>query len=372
MRQTKDLYIGLMSGTSVDAVDAVLVRIGTKLELRASLNFDIPTDLKNQIHEVCTAEHVSMDDLGRLNRQMGDLFADATLTLLSRVGVSAKEICAIGSHGQTIRHRPPSASEPSPFTWQIGDPHVITARTEITTVADFRSRDLAEGGHGAPLAPLFHLALCHNLTESCGVLNIGGLANLTVIDQDQVRHGFDTGPGNTLIDAWYRHHNTGDFDKGGSWACTGAIDLKLLKQWLNDPYFSKAPPKSTGREYFNSNWVVAQSPHVETLPPADVAATLVELTAVSAGRSIRESLRKNQSVYVCGGGAHNTFLLSRLQNQLPNNTLENIEKLGIGPDWIEAAAFAWLAHARLQDQRFDLSRITGSKGQVPLGVIYPA
>jgi anhydro-N-acetylmuramic acid kinase len=372
MQQTSGLYIGLMSGTSVDAVDAALVHIDTKLELLASLSFEIPIDLKNQIHHICTAESAAIDELGRLNRRIGNLFADATLALLSTARLSAQDIRGIGSHGQTIRHRPPSESEPDPFTWQMGDPHVIAARTGITTVADFRSRDLAEGGQGAPLAPLFHRALCQHLNGSCGVLNIGGVANLTVINRNEIRYGFDTGPGNTLIDAWYRRHNVGDFDRGGSWARSGTVNIELLQQWLRDPFFSKAPPKSTGREYFNPNWMATQSPHVDTLQPTDVAATLVELSAVSTGRCIANCLGPNTSVYVCGGGAHNTFLLSRLQSHLPNNTIENIEKLGIGPDWAEAAAFAWLAHARLNDQRFDLSRLTGSKRPLPLGVIYPA
>lgn len=361
-----------MSGTSVDGIDAALVQISAQsVHLEHTHTHTIPANLTKELHQLSTSDSFKVDRIGQLNRMLGDLFAEASLTLMQESGLSASDIVAIGSHGQTIRHRPDATTLIPAFTWQIGDAHTIAQQTGVTTVADFRGRDIAAGGQAAPLAPLFHRAML-GTEHSAVVLNIGGLANATILDHGQIKHGFDTGPGNTLIDSWCREQLGQPFDTDGQWARSGAVQPSLLSYWLCDAYFAKTPPKSTGREYFNYDWLVANSATLDRYRPADIAATLTELTAVSCAQSIIQNSNAPTSIYVCGGGARNAFLMERIQAHSGAYQVTTTQELGIDPDWIEAAAFAWLAYARINDQRFDLHSITGSEGEVPLGVIYSA
>lgn len=365
------LFIGLMSGTSVDGIDAALVRIDDQsIQVEHTYTHDLPAHLTAELHQLSVSDSFHVDRIGQLHRTLGDLFAEASLMLTQQCGLTVTDIVAIGSHGQTIRHRPDAEGVVPAFTWQIGDAHTIVQRTGITTVADFRARDLAAGGQAAPLAPLFHRAMLSS-EQSGVVLNIGGLANATILNKDQIKHGFDTGPGNTLIDTWCRQHLNRPFDQGGEWARSGSIQPALLSHWLCDSYFARTPPKSTGREYFNHDWLANNSASLDRYKPADIAATLTELTAVSCAQGIIQNSSAPSKIYVCGGGAHNAFLMERIQAHSGVYQVTTTQELGIAPDWIEAAAFAWLAYARINDQRFDLRRITGSQGQIPLGVIYP-
>lgn len=365
-------YIGLMSGTSVDGIDTALVRISAQsVYLERTHTHAIPANLTTELHRLSTSDSFKIDRIGQLNRLLGDLFAEASLVLMQESGLTASDIIAIGSHGQTIRHRPDARTLMPAFTWQIGDAHTIAQQTGVTTVADFRGRDIAAGGQAAPLAPLFHKAMLGS-AQSGVVLNIGGLANATILNKGQIEHGFDTGPGNTLIDAWCRQHRNRPFDEGGQWAKSGSIQPALLSHWLCDPYFARTPPKSTGREYFNYDWLVTHSASLNRYQTEDIAATLTELTAVSAAQSIIQNSSAPSNIYVCGGGAHNAFLMERIQAHTGAFEVTTTQELGIDPDWVEAAAFAWLAYARITGQRFDLGSMTGSDGEVPLGVIYPA
>ncbi|WP_438984517.1 anhydro-N-acetylmuramic acid kinase [Aequoribacter sp.] len=366
------LFIGLMSGTSVDGVDAALVRIdGQSILLEHTYTYELPENLTAELHRLSVSETYQVDRIGQLHRILGDLFAEASLELIKDYGITASDVEAIGSHGQTIRHRPDAAGLAPAFTWQIGDAHTIAQKTRITTIADFRGRDLAASGQAAPLAPLFHKAML-GAEQSGAVLNIGGLANATISEKGAIKHGFDTGPGNTLIDTWCRLHLGCPFDTGGDWARSGVIQPALLSHWLCDTYFAKTPPKSTGREHFNHDWLVANTASLERYRPQDIAATLTELTAVSCAQSIIQNSTAPSNIYVCGGGSHNTYLMERIEAHSGAYQVATTRELGIDPDWVEAAAFAWLAYARINDQRFDLHSITGSKGEVPLGVIYPA
>lgn len=371
-RQNK-VYIGLMSGTSVDAVDAVIISIrDSSLEILNTLSVPIPTQLQSAVHALSMAHTHEVDAIGHIDRQLGTLFAEAALRVADLSSIPMSQVNAIGSHGQTIRHRPQGSAQSPSFTWQIGDANTIAHITGVTTVADFRRRDLAAGGQGAPLAPLFHQGLAAAAGGQGIFLNIGGLSNLTVIRSGAIVSGFDTGPGNTLIDHWFTSHCKGSFDLDGAWALSGQAHSELVAQWLSDPYFEREPPKSTGREYFNHNWLSTQTPAMDTYPPEDIAASLVELTAVAAARAATTFSDGQTHLYVCGGGANNPAIMARLAAHCPNLTVCSTLALGIHHDWVEAAAFAWLAHERLNDRRFDLGVITGSAGAVPLGVIYPA
>ena len=361
-----------MSGTSIDGIDAALVCIDDQLiQLEHSSTYQLPEALTAELHQLSVSDTFHVDRIGQLHRILGNLFAEASLALIKDAGLTTNDVEAIGSHGQTIRHRPNATGVAPAFTWQIGDAHTIAQNTGITTVADFRGRDLAAGGQAAPLAPLFHKAMLGS-TQAGVVLNIGGLANATILEKGLIKHGFDTGPGNTLIDTWCRQHLSQPFDKDGEWARSGVIQPSLLSHWLCDAYFATPPPKSTGREYFNHEWLVANTPSLNRYRPEDIAATLTELTAVSCAQSIIQNSSAAWNIYVCGGGSHNTYLMERIEAHSGAYQVATTRDLGIDPDWIEAAAFAWLAYARINGQRFDLRSITGSESEVPLGVIYPA
>lgn len=366
------LYIGLMSGTSADGIDAVLVDLQAKPELIATYSLAFPHQLREQIHAISIPGNNEIDRMGALDVILGKRFAQCCLALLDKSGISPSQVVAVGSHGQTIRHRPPGSSVGC-FTLQIGDPSQIAELTGITTVADFRRRDMAAGGQGAPLVPAFHRALFHSPGHNKAVVNIGGMANITWLPAGGDVFGFDTGPGNALMDSWINEHSGEHYDKDGHWAASGLVVTELLLTLLADPFFSLPFPKSTGREHFNKQWL---DHHLQQLasPPAkqDVQATLLELTARSIANSIESLSKAAQEVLVCGGGAFNTKLLGRLGELLPHCRVTTTASQGINPQWIEAMAFAWLAQQTIERKPGNLSAATGANREVILGGVYYA
>lgn len=366
-----ELLIGLMSGTSLDGIDAVLVTDDNPPALIDALHVPFSATLRDRILKVAEDRiPCSLDALGRLDAELGEAFAAAVQTLLAQAGKSAGDILVIGSHGQTVRHRPEG---PLGFSLQFGDPNRIAAATGITTVADFRRRDLALGGQGAPLVPAFHAACFRSQEENRAVLNLGGMANLTLLPRapDRPVMGFDTGPGNVLLDAWHGLHQSGDFDRDGNWAASGKLQPALLEALLEDPFFAFPPPKSTGREAFRLSWLRQRLNERGPLAAADVQATLTELTAVSVADALLGHAVDTERLLVCGGGAHNRFLLQRLGQRLPGVAIESTAAWGLAPDWVEGAAFAWLAGRTLAGQAGNLPTVTGARQPAVLGAIYP-
>jgi len=366
-----ELYIGLMSGTSMDAVDAALVDLSAATpHLVAAHSHPLPESLRQPLLSLCRPGGTDeLHQAARLDVAVGRLFADAADALLRKAGVETAAVRAIGSHGQTLRHQP---TGDLPYTVQIGDPNTLAERTGITTVADFRRRDLAAGGQGAPLVPAFHAATLAQAGEDRVVLNIGGMANLTHLPGagDAPVSGFDTGPGNVLLDGWCQRVRGEAFDRDGAWAASGRVDENLLTALLAEDYFGRPPPKSTGREEFNLDWLDAVLNGRE-IDAADVQATLAEFTARSAAAAIRDACPACIRVMVCGGGAHNGDLLTRLAAQLPGVSVETTASHGIDPDWVEAMAFAWLARETLAGRPGNLPAVTGARRPLVLGGIYP-
>ena len=365
-----EYFIGLMSGTSMDGIDAVLVSFDeSDLSIAASMKQDYPNGLRAKLFRASREpESCAVDALGELHTRVGECFRDAALALLSQGEIEASTIRAIGSHGQTIRHRPDTAH---PFTLQIGDPSIIATGTGIDTVADFRAADVALGGQGAPLTPAFHEWLMRDDSIDRVVLNIGGIANITVLpSNDQPVTGFDTGPGNTLLDAWIEKHQGTSFDDKGQWAAGGSVDGDLLKELLNDDWIGKPPPKSTGFEYFNLDWLADKD--LGACEARDVQATLVEFTAASIADSILQAAPCTREVFVCGGGAHNPYLLQRIGARLPDAKVATTSSAGLDPDWVEAVAFAWLAKRRIDGRTGNLPAVTGATRPAILGALYPA
>ncbi|HWI24201.1 MAG TPA: anhydro-N-acetylmuramic acid kinase, partial [Lysobacter sp.] len=309
----------------------------------------------------------SLDELGALDVQVARSFAEAAAALLRKAGIHHAQVCALGSHGQTVRHRPEATH---PFTWQLGDGNVIAERTGITTVADFRRRDVAAGGHGAPLVPAFHAALLHDAHENRAVLNLGGIANFTLLPANGTVRGFDTGPANALLDAWCERHTGHAFDAGGAFAAQGRIDGGLLARLLGEPWFAQPPPKSSGREQFHLRWVEERLLGTESAE--DVQATLLELTAATVADALIAQQPDTRRVLVCGGGVHNPVLLERIAARLPQMHVESTAAHGLDPDFVEAMAFAWLARETLAGRPGNLPAVTGARGPRVLGVVYPA
>ncbi len=365
-----DLYIGLMSGTSLDGIDAALVHFaeGTPPTLQASHHQPLPADLRAELEALTRPGEDELTRLCRADVLMGRELAAAVKALLAKTGIDRSAVRAIGSHGQTVRHLP---AGDTPTTLQIGDPNIIAEQTGITTVADFRRRDMAAGGQGAPLVPAFHQAVFAQPGEARAVLNIGGIANLTLLPgDDRPVIGFDTGPGNALMDAWIRHHLDQPCDAGGEWARRGRVDPELLGTLLDDPYFSTPPPKSTGRDHFHLAWARDLQPGLDRLRPEDVMATFLELTAVTIARALQATAPDTRLLLVCGGGVHNRHLMGRLQANLPGVTIASTHTAGVDPDWVEAMAFAWLARRALTGKPGNLPSVTGASHHVPLGAIY--
>jgi len=363
-----DLYIGLISGTSVDAVDAVLVDFKQgKPRLLHTHAEPFPKQILAQLQTLIASQTTSLSDLAELDHALAVLYTLAVKKLLLHAAVSAKHVTAIGSHGQTIYHQPDGEHTNS---IQIGDPNFLAEHTRIDVVADFRRHDMAAGGQGAPLVPAFHAHVFRDPIINRAILNLGGIANITVLPADvkQPVTGFDTGPANTLLDLWINRHLQRRYDKNGNWARHGKSDDVLLGQMLQDPYFAKTPPKSTGREHFNLTWLENFNAH--DLEPQDVQATLCTLTVHSIANAINAHAANTTEIFVCGGGVHNETIMTGLQQALPNMRVASTEVLGLLPDWIEATAFAWLAQQTLHHQPGNICSVTGAKRAVPLGGVY--
>lgn len=361
------LFVGLMSGTSMDGIDAALVEFSdSAMTLLQTRDHPYPDDLRNDLLAAIKLPlQQDILNVADLNKRSGECFRDATLALLKAANVKADDVTAIGSHGQTLRHQPNAVPA---FTLQVGDPQIIASGTGITTIADFRSADVAAGGQGAPLAPIFHEWLFRRPGTDRAILNIGGIANLTLLSDSKSTVGFDTGPGNTLMDAWVRKHRNIAFDKNGTWANSGTVDAALLQSFLDDPYFAAAPPKSTGFEQFNLRWM--EQADLAAADAVDVQATLCALTVTTISDALHQFAPDVTELLVCGGGVHNSTLMSQLQQQLSGIQIASTATAGLDPDWVEAVAFAWLASRRLQDLPGNLPSVTGAREAVALGVIH--
>ncbi|OOZ37634.1 anhydro-N-acetylmuramic acid kinase [Solemya velesiana gill symbiont] len=367
-----ELYIGLMSGTSMDGIDAVLARIDDHgAEFLDHQNTPWPADLQKGLRNLATTGQVDIDQLGSLDSLAAEQFAKAAIQLLEKTGKQAADISAIGSHGQTIRHRPTAAT---PFTMQIANPSLITERTGITVVADFRRRDMAAGGEGAPLVPAFHAAVFGKMDEERVILNLGGIANITHLPADEANStsGFDTGPANTLLDYWVRKNLGTNHDEDGQWAAGGSMNGELLNRLLTDAHFQLEPPKSTGPEYFSPDWIKQHLADYPDLAPRDVQATLTALTAVSIEQAISAQAPNCQRVITCGGGVNNGELMRQLAEQMAPIPVESSAIHGIDPAHVESLAFAWLARQTLHRHPGNLPSATGASHPVILGGIYPA
>lgn len=363
-----ELYVGLMSGTSMDAIDAALVSFSNDgVDILATHSEPYPQDLQRAllaaIRQPLSEE---LDTSGELHRRVGACFRDAALKVIADGGADGRRIRAIGSHGQTLRHQP-DANEP--FSLQVGDANIIAAGTRITTVANFRQADIDAGGQGAPLVPPFHEWLFRSDEYNRVVANIGGIANLTILPADgSDTTGFDTGPGNGLMDAWSQQHLGTAFDVDGNWAASGTIVPRLLQQMLRDPYFALAPPKSTGFEYFNPVWL--EQFQLQKYDAADVQATLCEFTVQSIAAAMTQHARRSSQLFVCGGGVRNKTLMSRLQDVLDRCEVHSTMHAGLDPDWVEAVAFAWLAMRTVNGRSGNLPGVTGASHKVVLGDIH--
>ena len=373
-----DLFIGLISGTSADGIDAALVRFDdssdtSRCELLLGRTYPWTADLRERLVVLGQGANAhSIEELGTLDVRIAEAFADTAAQLLGEAGTDAAQVVALGSHGQTVRHRPAGARHDGqhPFTMQLGDGNVIAERSGIATVADFRRRDVAAGGHGAPLTPGFHAALLHCADEDRAVLNLGGIANVTLLPAVGDVRGFDTGPANALMDAWCQRHRGQPFDADGAFAAQGEVDPDLLARLLDEPWFALAPPKSTGREQFHLDWVQSRLAGGERAE--NVQATLLELSAATVVDALRMHQPMTRRVLACGGGVRNTPLLGRIAAQLPGVVVESTAAHGLDPDFVEAMAFAWLARQTLAGLPGNMPSVTGASGLRVLGVVYPA
>ena len=366
-----ELFIGLMSGTSLDGVDVALVAFNQdKLNDSQALNvlathfLAYPQPLRGQILALQHPTENELELTALMGNTLAQLYAEAVNQLLANAQISSAKITAIGCHGQTIRHRPDKQ-----FTLQIGNAALLAELTNITVVSDFRSRDVAAAGQGAPLVPAFHQAVFSSKQENRALINIGGIANITYMPNAGEVLGFDSGPGNMLLDTWIKQHKNLDFDADGAWASTGQVIVPLLSAMLAEPYFALPPPKSTGRDLFNKTWLT-QKLSGESYLSQDVARTLVELSAQSIYNALLKDCSEVSNAYLCGGGARNILLKKRLQSLLTHTTVETTDALGIGVDWVEAIAFSWLAKQCLNQKTANLPLVTGAKGSRILGAIY--
>ncbi len=361
----KERFIGLMSGTSLDGVDAVLMDFSGNAN-RVVGNAFIPYDdrLRTQLLALHQPQIGELHNAAVLGNKLAQMYAQAVDELLRKTKGVRQDIVAIGCHGQTIRHRPDAG-----YTIQLGNGALLAELSGITVVCDFRGRDIAAGGEGAPLVPAFHAAVFSHPSLHRVVVNIGGIANLSDLPPSGDVRGFDTGPGSALMDAWIHRHLGIPFDKDGAWARSGLPDDKLLNALLAHEFFSRKPPKSTGRETFHLLWVEQYLTGREK--PEDVQATLLALTATSIARSVQSYCAGTREIYLCGGGAQNGALIAVLKAMLPEVIIARTDELGVDADWVEACAFGWLAHQTLQRQPGNLPGVTGAKGPRILGAIYP-
>lgn len=357
------LFIGLMSGTSMDGIDAALVDLSTNT-LIAGITRAYSDDARQRLAAVLGGEQTTMAAFSQLNTVLGREFALAVHQLLNQANIHPQQVTAIGSHGQTICH---DATANIPYTVQLGCAHTIAEATGITVIADFRARDLVVGGQGAPFAPIYHQVLFAD-SSPLAVVNIGGIANVTFLAPDKNTCGYDTGPGNCLLDAWAQKHLGVSYDAGGAWGASGQVIGPLLTTLLADPYFALAVPKSIDKGYFSENWL-AQYVH-PSFAAHDIQATLVALTALSIGQAIKAHEVPMMRLAVCGGGVHNDALMHALQQQLPSIQVMSSAHLGVDPDFLEAMMFAWLAEQTLNNCSIDLTHITGAKHPTILGAVY--
>lgn len=367
-------YIGVMSGTSLDGIDIAITDFSDSGEFQfiAAQTFPFPEQLHASLQRLITRQQCHLHDLGNIDIALGQVIAQSINQLLAQQQLTAQDIAAIGSHGQTIFHSP---TGDTPFSQQIGNASVIAEMTGITTIADFRQRDIAAGGQGAPLVPAFHQALFTSVNEDRVIVNIGGISNLTILpsSSNQAVIGFDTGPGNTLLDYWTQLQLNEPYDRGGKWAASGQCNDAFLSLLFDEPYFKQTAPKSTGRELFNQHWFEqVMNTYNQSVTTVDVQTTLVELTAQSIAADINTYATINSRVFICGGGAYNDYLLKRLQSLLTSNEISTTESLGLHPDWVEACAFAWLAFRTMNKKPGNLASVTGAQHAVVLGAIYPA
>ncbi len=356
-----------MSGTSLDGLDIALIDQSDTTTLLATRYLPMPDNLRADLLTLCSA---GPDELARsavAENQWAHLAADGIHAMLNEQQLTPNDIRAIGSHGQTVRHEPARG-----FTIQIGNPALLTELTGITVVADFRRRDVAAGGQGAPLVPAFHDALFSDGLSRQAILNVGGFSNLSLLDPQQPVHGFDSGPGNVLMDAWIHRHQGVSYDRNGDWAASGTVSDELLSALLSDPFFTTKGPKSTGRELFNLPWLDQHLSDIPAISAADVQATLLEMTAQSIIGALTNAQPNTQRLLVCGGGAHNGALMKRLAMLLPGCAVQSTDEHGVPADWVEAMAFAWLAHCCLENIPSNRPSVTGAKGLRVLGAIYPA
>lgn len=363
------LYIGIMSGTSANAVDTVLVDFAEQQPIiLANHTETIGTSLQQAIHAFAIPGHDELNRLAEVDIAIAQLSAHAVNQLLKKAQKKPHEIKAIGSHGQTIRHQPTGYTR---YTFQVGDGNIITTMTGITTVTDFRRRDIALGGQGAPLTPIFHQHFFATSDSSRIVLNLGGIANISILPNktQPALLGFDTGPGNTLLDQWIQRHCDQSYDDQGRWGREGRLHPGLLKNLLSDPYFSRQHPKSTGLEYFNLKWLYHYLESFSYVKPIDVQATLIELTAISVIQAVQMYYSEGE-IIVCGGGAYNDFLIERIRANSTRHILHSSKVYGIDPEWIESVAFAWLAKLAIHREPGNVPSVTGARSSAVLGAIY--
>jgi len=368
LKHETERYVGLMSGTSLDGVDAVLAEIGPADQIRLVRSHYLPyaDGLRAQLLALHTPQADEIHLAAVAANELARLYAEAVSALLD--GIAADSVRAIGCHGQTLRHRPADG-----YTLQIGNAALLAELSGIAVVADFRSRDIAAGGQGAPLVPAFHAQVLRHPAIHRVIANIGGIANITDLPADGLVRGWDTGPGNMLLDAWIKRHRGENYDRDGAWAASGAVHPGLLTALASHPYLKLSPPKSAGREQFNLDWLDATLGSLtQTIAPVDVQATLLEFTALSLADAVSLECGSAGELYVCGGGAHNGALMQRINARLPSVRVTTTTALGIDPDWVEALAFAWLARQTLHHAAGNLPSVTGARGARVLGAIYPA
>ena len=364
-----------MSGTSLDGIDAALVEFGgTVPRTLATCYAPFTSALRTELGALQAPSENEMQRAGLAANELVRAYASAVQALLKSASVDATRVAAIGAHGQTVRHRPELG-----YTIQLNNPALLAELTGINVVADFRSRDVAAGGQGAPLVPAFHRAVFGSPVRHRLIINIGGIANITSLPPDGAVTGFDTGPGNGLMDAWIGQHLHRPYDAGGEWAASGRVMAPLLEQLLDEPYFKQEPPKSTGRDRFNAAWLEQHLSGNEL--PADVQATLCSLTvhsivdtvlAIAHSATITGSSQASVDTFVCGGGAHNMHLMAGLRAAAPEVTWSLTDELGVPADWVEAVAFAWLARQTVRNEHGNIPTATGARGGRVLGAIYPA
>lgn len=370
-----NLYIGLMSGTSLDGVDGVLVDFSGEAPFQTHAHVHCPFSA-SLAQELLALNHPAPDELHRAAlaaNALARVYASVVSELLAQTKTAPAEVVAIGAHGQTVRHRP-REFDGIGYTIQLNNPALLAELSGIDVVADFRSRDVAAGGQGAPLVPAFHRAVFGRADETVAVLNLGGMANLTAIAPNGSTSGFDCGPGNALLDHWCQRHTSQSFDSAGAWGARGAVSDALLHELQSENYFRLPPPKSTGRDLFNAPWLDAHlaSTKAALMPAQDIQATLAELTAWACAEAVLRYASDARRVWVCGGGAFNTDLMRRLAARLPHQTVTPTDQAGLGVDQVEALAFAWLAKAFVERDPGNLMQVTGAAGPRILGALYPA